>query len=301
MPYSALELVQQVCNELALQEPNIVVGTTDPQIKQLYALLNRLGADITRQAEWQKIDKEYLIVTKSFELTGTVTAGSNLITGLSSTADITTDFTILGLGIEPFAQVTTVNNSTTVTMDMNANQSGTVTLTFAQNQYDLPADWNWQVAETEWNRTLRWPLLGIKSSQEWQTYKGGIVSAGPRQRFRIWKDKLVLNPSPPNGQTIAFEYIAKGWVLGTDGIYKEKITADTDTFVFSNSLMTTGLKAQWKAAKGLDASWDLGEFKWLLENEVSTDKSAPVLSLAPRMGSILLSTNNVIDGSFPSS
>lgn len=299
MSYTALELVQQVTDELALQRPSVVVGSTDPNVRQLSALLNRLGADITRQSEWQRINKEHIVVTKSFELTGTVTAGSAVITGLSSTAEITTDFTILGVGIEPFAQVVTVNNSTSVTMDMLANQSGTVTLTFAQNKYDLPSDWNWQIAETEWNRTTRWPLLGPKSAQEWQTYKGGIVSAGPRQRYRILGDKLCINPSPPNGETLAFEYITKGWVIGADGTYKEKVTADTDTFVYSNSLMTTGLKAQWKASKGLDPSFDLAEFRWLLENEKATDKSAPVLSLAPQFGSILLSTNNIVDGNYP--
>lgn len=299
MSYSALELIQQCTDELALQRPSVVIGSTDPTIRQLSALLNRLGADITRQSEWQRMNNEYLIVTKSFELTGTVTAGSPIITGISTTADITTDFTVLGVGIEPFAQVTTVNNSTTVTMDMNANQSGTVTLTFAQNQFPMPADWNWQVPETEWNRTTRWPLLGPKSSQEWQTYKGGIVSAGPRQRYRILQDKLCINPSPPNGETLAFEYISKGWVIGADGTRKEKVTADTDTFVFSNSLMTTGLMAQWRAAKGLDPSFNLAEFRWLLENEKATDKSAPVLSLAPQFGSILLSTNNIVDGNYP--
>lgn len=300
MSYSALDLVQQVCDELALQRPSVVVGSTDPNVRQLSALLNRLGADITRQSEWQRMNNEYLIVTKSFELTGTVTVGSPVITDISTTAEITTDFTVLGVGIEPFAQVITVNNLTTVTMDMNANQSGTVTLTFAQNQFPMPSDWGWQVPETEWNRTTRWPLLGPKSSQEWQTYKGGIVSAGPRQRYRILQDKLCINPSPPNGETLAFEYISKGWVIGVDGTRKEKVTVDTDTFVFSNSMLTTGLKAQWKAAKGLDPSFDLAEFRWLLENEKATDKSAPVLSLAPAFGSILLSTNNIQDGSWPS-
>lgn len=300
MSYTALELIQQCTDELALQRPSVVVGSTDPNVRQLSALLNRLGADITRQSEWQRMNNEYLIVTKSFELTGTVTAGSPIITGLSTTADITTDFTVLGVGIEPFAQVITVNNLTTVTMDMNANQSGTVTLTFAQNQFPMPSDWKSQISSTEWNRTTRWPLLGIKSPQEWQTYKGGIVSAGPRQRFRIWQNKLCINPSPPDGQILAFEYISNGWVIGADGTRKTKVTADTDTFVFSNSLMTTGLKSQWKSSKGLDPSFDLAEFRWLLENEKATDKSAPVLSLAPQFGTVLLSNQSIPDGNWPS-
>jgi hypothetical protein len=299
MSYSALDLLQQVADELAIQRPTLVIGSTDPNIRQLSALLNRLGADITRQSEWQLMNNEYLIVTKSFELTGTTIAGSPIITGISSTAQVTTDFTILGVGIEPFAQVKTVDNLTQVTMDMNANESGTVTLTFSQNKFDMPSDWNWQIASTEWNRTTRWPLLGPKSAQEWQTYKGGIVSAGPRQRYRILQNKLTLNPSPPNGETLAFEYISKGWVIGADGTRKEKVTLDTDTFVFTNSLLTVGLKAQWKQAKGLDMSFDIGEFRGLLEGEKATDKSAPVLSLSPQYGSVLLSTNSVIDGNFP--
>jgi hypothetical protein len=263
------------------------------------ALLNRLGADITRQTEWQRLDKEFLIVTNSFTLTGTVTNGSKVITGLSSTANITDQYTILGTGIQAFAQVVTVNNSTEITMDMEADQSGTVELQFAQNKFDLPSDWQRQIPQTEWNRTQRWELLGPKSSQEWQTFKSGIVSAGPRQRFRILQNQLCLNPSPPDNQTLSFEYISNGWVEGVDGTAKVEVTADTDTFVFSDSLLITGLKSQWMVAKGLDASFSLGEFRYLLEQEKSTNKSAPVLSTGAFAGSLLLTDHNMVDGSWP--
>ena len=297
---NALKLVQQVCDELALFRPTTLVGTTDPQIRQLMALLNRLGADVSRQTEWQRLNREYLIVTKAFTLTGTVTEGSKTITGLPTTTDLSDQFTILGEGIQPFAQIVTVNNLTEITMDMEATQSGTVPLQFAQNKYDMPADWNRQIPQTEWNRTQRWELLGPKTSQEWQTYKSGIVSAGPRQRFRILQNQLCINPSPPDGQTLSFEYISNGWVEGADGTPKTEITQNTDTFIFSDSLMITGLKAQWLVSKGLDATFSLGEFRYLLEQEKSTNKSAPLLSIGNVGGSILLNEYNVIDGSYPS-
>jgi hypothetical protein len=296
---NALKLVQQVCDELALFRPTALIGTQDPQIRQLMALLNRLGADITRQTEWQRLNKEYLVVTNSFTLTGTVTNGSKVITGLSSTANITDQYTILGTGIQPFAQVVTVNNLTEITMDMEATESGTVELQFAQNKFDLPSDWQRQVPQTEWNRTQRWELLGPKSAQEWQTFKSGIVSAGPRQRFRILQNQLCLNPSPPDNQTLSFEYISNGWVEGADGVGKVEVTADTDTFIFSDSLLITGLKSQWMVAKGLDASFSLGEFRYLLEQEKSTNKSAPVLSTGAFAGSLLLTDQNMVDGSYP--
>ena len=296
---NALKLVQQTCDELALFRPTALIGSQDPQVRQLMALLNRLGADITRQTEWQRLDKEYLVVTNSFTLTGTVTIGSKTITGLSSTANITDQYTILGTGIQAFAQVVTVDNSTTVTMDMEADQSGTVELQFSQNKFDLPSDWQRQVPNTEWNRTQRWELLGPKSSQEWQTFKSGIVSAGPRQRYRILQNQLCLNPSPPDNQTLSFEYISNGWVEGADGTAKVEVTADTDTFVFSDSLLITGLKSQWMVAKGLDASFSLGEFRYLLEQEKSTNKSAPVLSTGAFAGSVLLTEQNMVSGNYP--
>jgi hypothetical protein len=296
---NALKLVQQVCDELALFRPTALIGSQDPQIRQLMALLNRLGADITRQTEWQRLNKEYLIVTNSFTLTGTVTNGSKVITGLPTTTAITDQYTIIGTGIQPFAQVVTVNNLTEITMDMEATESGTVELQFAQNKFDLPSDWARQIPQTEWNRTQRWELLGPKSAQEWQTFKSGIVSAGPRQRFRILQNQLCLNPSPPDNQTLSFEYISDGWVEGVDGVAKTEVTQDTDTFIFSDSLLITGLKAQWLVAKGLDASFSLGEFRYLLEQEKSTNKSAPVLSTGAFAGSLLLTDRNMVDGSYP--
>jgi hypothetical protein len=297
---NALRLVQQTVDELALYRPTALIGSQDPQIRQLMALLNRLGADITRQTEWQRLNKEYLIVTNSFTLTGTVTNGSKIISGLPTTTAITDQYTIIGTGIQPFAQVVTVNNLTEITMDMEANQSGTVELQFAQNKFDLPSDWLRQIPQTEWNRTQRWELLGPKSSQEWQTFKSGIVSAGPRQRFRILQNQLCLNPSPPDNQTLSFEYISNGWVEGVDGVAKTEVTQDTDTFIFSDSLLITGLKAQWLVAKGLDASFSLGEFRYLLEQEKSTNKSAPVLSTGAFAGSLLLTDQNMVDGNYPS-
>jgi hypothetical protein len=182
---------------------------------------------------------------------------------------------------------------------MEAEESGTVELQFSQNKFDLPVDWERQINSTEWNRSQRWSLQGPKSAQEWQNFKSGIVSAGPRQRFRILGNQLCLNPSPPDNQTLSFEYISNGWVNGADGTPKTEITADTDTFVFSNSLLITGLKAQWLQAKGLDATFSLGEFRYLLENEKSTDKGAPTLSTSQQFGNVLMSENNVVDGNYP--
>ena len=58
-----LELVQQVCAEMGLPKPASVIGNTDPQTSQMFALLNRLGKDLTRQFDWERLNKEHILNT----------------------------------------------------------------------------------------------------------------------------------------------------------------------------------------------------------------------------------------------
>ncbi len=292
-----IQIVQQVCAELGLSQPNIVVGSQDKQIIQFQALVNRLGIDIARQFEWQRLQAEYLISTVASTVSGTTTNGSKTVS-VASTVGLTTQFGVSGAGIAPFAQIEAISSPTTVLMNMPATGSGTNDITFSQNAYSLPADWDRQIPQTEWDRTNRWPLMGPESSQDWQSFRSGIVYSGPRQRFRIANNAINIVPNPPSGFLFAYEYVSSYWVAAVDGTRKGTYTADTDSSVFDDSLMITGLKAQWKAAKGLDGTFDLGEFKDLLETLKAQDKSAPKLSLSPIFPSGLLTLNNVADGNW---
>lgn len=295
---NVLQLIQQVCDELAINRPTLVVGTTDPQIRQLYALLNRLGADLCRQFNWQRLNKEFIINTVASVRTATTTQGSAVVT-MADTTGLTTQYGVDGIGIVPFAQILSVDSPTQVTLTMAATESGTNDLNFAQIAYNLPSDWLNQIPQTEWDRTNRWPLMGPQSPQDWQSFKSGIVYAGPRERFRILGNAVVLNPPPPDGLILAYEYISNAWVLSATGVPQSSYLADTDTAIFSDSLLITGLKAQWKQAKGLDGNFDLAEFRTLLEQNKAQDKSAPRLSLSPYADSILLTEWNISDGNWP--
>jgi hypothetical protein len=291
-----LQLIQQVCDELAINRPVSVVGTSDPQTRQLAALFYRLGNDLVRQFEWQRLNKEYILQTVAYSRVGTTTQGSNIITGVDVTG-LSTQFGIAGLGIEPFAQITAVGASQ-VTMNMPATASGTVTLQWSQVQYSLPPDYIKEIPQTEWDRTNRWPLMGPQSAQDWQSFKSGIVYAGPRERFRIVGNTYAINPPPPNGLVFGFEYISGAWINSAGGVAQTAFQSDTDTFVFPDSLLITGLKVQWKQSKGLDSSFDLAEFRALLENCKAQDKSFPRLSLSPMGQTVLMTTMNIPDGNW---
>ena len=294
-----LELVQQVCDELMIQRPQTVAGSTDPQIRQLLALLNRLGVDLSRQAQWQRLNREHILTTVAINQTGNTVAGSNDITGIPSTVGITPQFGVNGPGTTPFAQVTSVGaNQVTLNMPMTETLTG-ASFQFSQVAYDLPSDWLSEIPQTEWDRTNRWPLLGPQSPQDWQSFKSGIVYAGPRQRFRIQENQILINPPPPNGLLFSLEYISNGWVINSVNQRLPRFTNDTDTAIFPDSLLITGLKAQFKAAKGLDGTFDLAEFRVMLDTIKAQDKSAPKLSLSPQPGEVLLSVANVVDGNWP--
>ncbi|CAB3957293.1 hypothetical protein [Achromobacter ruhlandii] len=295
-----LELIRQACQEMALSVPTAVVSSADPQTVQMFALLNRFGMDLCRQDDWQRLNREYIMTTVAQQQNATIVNGSPVIT-VASTSGMNTNWGIDGTGIAPFAQIVSVDSPTQVTMNMPAQASGTYLLNFAQVQYPLPSDWKKQIPQTEWDRTNRWPMMGPQTPQAWQSFKSGIVYAGPRERFRILGQTMAVNPPPPNGLTFAWEYISNAFVTSASGARKSSFTADDDTCVFDDSLMVQGLKVKFKQAKGLDVSFELSEFNVLLEQCKAQDRSAAKLNLSPADITVLLTTNNIQDGNWPAS
>jgi len=294
-----LELVQNLCLELGIASPTQVVTSQDVQITQILALANRFGHDLARDFEWERLDKEYILQTVSTTLTGTTTSGSKVITGLSSTAGLSNLYGVSGTNISPFSQIVSVDSSSQVTLNLPATGDGSSDMVFGQVQYPLPSDWLKQIPATEWDRSNRWPLLGPQSAQDWQSFKSGIVYAGPRLRFRIQGGTLSINPPPAANVNLAFEYISNAWALAADGVtYKTKFTNDSDTFIYDDSLMLSGVKLRWLQTKGFDYTAAYKEYMDYLAICKAQDKSAPTLSLAPMSGSVLLTNRNIPDGSW---
>lgn len=287
-----LELIRAVTAELGLQSVSGVVGNQEPTVRQLLALAQRLGTDLTRDWNWQRLTREHILTTVALTQPATTTAGSAVVT--TDTTGISERWGLLGTGARPFAQVVSIDSPTQLTMNMPAESSGTTDMQFSQIEYPLPGDWKKQIPQTEWDRTNRWPLMGPQTPQAWQSFKSGIVYAGPRERFRILNNCIVLNPPPPDGLLLAFEYISKNWVSGN----KSSFTEDTDTFIYDDSLMILGLKTLFLQAKGLDFSLEGAQFTNLLNQCKAQDQSAASLSISPRRSSQFLSTANIPDGNW---
>ena len=304
MSYTLLELVDQVSGELGLTQPPLVIGSTNNQTIQLLALAQRLGKDLVRDFEWQKLVKAYIWQTQNaVSTTGTITANSKIITNIPSTASLQVGNVITGTGQTPYAEILTIDSSTQVTLNAPVTTStASVSMTFAKQDYDLPSGYDRMISDTNWDRTDHWRNIGTKSSQDWQFLQGGIISIGPRERYRIYNGKFRIFQALTTVYNFSFEYVSNYWVCATgssEGTKKE-FTADTDTSVFPDDLMMAGLKFYFLKAKKLDYGIELGEFTRALSYNKAQDVPVPSMSLAPVGMNQLVGPWSVQDGNWPS-
>lgn len=164
----------------------------------------------------------------------------------------------------------------------------------------LPADWSYFLDQTQWDRTNHWPLLGPKTAQEWQWLKGGLLSSGPRIRYRVVGGSIELFPTDSTSSSIAMEYVSNWWVkdANTTGIFYNEPTNDDDLVLFDPWVTTAYLKLKYWEAKGLDTTAYSKDFVNVWEARIGKSKGAPVLTLAPRARTMLIGVNNIPDGSW---
>jgi hypothetical protein len=303
MAYTLLQLVDQVSGELGLSQPAAVIGSTNNQTVQLLALAQRLGKDLVREFEWQRLVKAYVLqTTAGISTTGTITAGSKVITAIPSTAALEVGNVVTGTGQAPYAEILTIDSSTQVTLNTPvATSTAAVSMTFAKQDYAMPTDFDRMISDTNWDRTNHWRNLGTKTSQEWQWLQGGIISVGPRERYRIYNNRLRIFQALTSIYTFAFEYVSNYWVMSSGATQGDKgaYSVDTDTAIFPDDLMLAGLKFYFLKAKKLDYAIELGEFTRALSYTKAQDVPVPAQSLAPIGMNPLVGPWSVQDGNWP--
>jgi len=304
MSYTLLQLVDQVSGEMGLTQPAAVIGSSNNQTVQLLALANRLGKDLVRDYEWQRLVQAYIWQTQvAVSTTGTITAGSKVITAIPTTAALQVGNVITGTGQAPYAEILTIDSGTQVTLNSPvATSTASVSMTFAKQDYDLPDGYDRMISDTNWDRTDHWRNLGPKSSQDWQFLQGGIISIGPRERYRIYNNKFRIFQALTTVYNFSFEYVSNYWVCatGSDQGSKSAYTADTDTSIFPDDLMLAGLKFYFLKAKKLDYAIELGEFMRALSYCKAQDQPVSAMSLAPVGMNQLVGPWSVQDGNWPS-
>jgi hypothetical protein len=183
------------------------------------------------------------------------------------------------------------------------NKTLTITTVAGQDSYALPADFNYFLFQTQWDRTNHWPLMGPKSAQEWEWLKGGLLSSAPRIRYRINAGQFQIHPVPAVGAatlTLAMEYVSNAWLVNgsNPALTYDAIHADDDILLLDPWLCVKFLKLKFWEAKGLATDAYTKDFVLSWEARTSKNKGGPILSMARRPQSILIGIENIPDGSW---
>lgn len=307
MARTLLQLVQQAADELGITQPQSLFSSTGDQERQLLALAKREGEEFSRvahnQGGWQELHKEYIFTTNCLATTtGTVTAGSAVITNIPSTTGISADtWTVSGTGIPYQAKILSVDGPTQVTMNMTASISGTgVSLSFGQKAYSLPSDFEYFINQTFWDGSYRWQLLGPMEAQEKQVLRWGISPVGPRRRFWVLQNKIWLDPTPTqSGNIIAYDYYSNAWCTSVSGTDQNIWGADTDTYKLNEECFIQGIKWRFLRAKGLDYAEERVSYEESMTRVLGRNgaaRSLPINSMSTDYH--LLSNANVPDTGF---
>ena len=151
-----------------------------------------------------------------------------------------------------------------------------------EQAYDLPEDLLRWVNQTNWNATTQFPSLGPVSPQMWQQLL--IRTTLPTLSF-YWqvRDNKIYVLAPPNSpQYMSVFYMSQAWVRDQDDptLYKNRLTKNADIALLDSNLMTLYTRVKWLEMKGLDSSAAMRDFQTAYDSKISSDKGAPVLSMA---------------------
>jgi len=295
MSATMLQLVQQVTAELNLTVPTYVNGNPSQDTQQILALMNGAGYDLLKEYDWQALEKEYRFYTQFVNATATSVQGSYVLTNVSNTTGLTTQYSITGYNVAQDTYVVSVDSPTQVTMSQEASLTGTNSVLFAQTEYTLPSDFETITDRTHWDKTKHWEMLGPEDAQQWQWLKSGYISTGPRVRWRILGGTFQIWPPMNTQEYLGFEYRSNAWAESAAGVPQQQFINDTDTTFFDSRIMVLYTKLKYFQVKGFDTTALMQDYQRYLSIAKANDKGAPNLSFAPNPSKVLIGWANIPD------
>ncbi len=160
----------------------------------------------------------------------------------------------------------------------------------------LPADFDRFVPNSVFNRSTRRAMTGPVTPRQWQWIQAQPAYASAYLAFRERTGQFLITPTPPAGQTIAYEYLSRNWCRSSGGAAQAAYGADDDVALLDESLIGLGVRWRFLRAKGLDYAEEMASYERELEQAMARDGGATALMIAPRRSAS--DRANIPDGSF---
>jgi hypothetical protein len=161
----------------------------------------------------------------------------------------------------------------------------------------LPDDFMRFIPDTFFNRTTRRNLIGPITPQQWQA-----IQAQPQLNrvFLAWIERdgaFLITPTPPAGETIAYEYETINWAYDVNDAPKASMDADGDDTYLNERIMRLGIRWRFLSAKGLDYAQAYQTYEIEKEKVQARDGGNTVVYTTGATSYIL--SPNLPEGSFP--
>lgn len=136
------------------------------------------------------------------------------------------------------------------------------------------------VVDTLWNNTLRQPIFGPLSDQQWQADKA-LLPSGPMQMYKVYQGHLYILGTTTAGHELFIFYKSKNWLQtgAATGLFVDGVTLDTNVPIFPDFLMSLGLEAFWRQEKDLPFQTQMAAFTAELVNQAGNDATASKLKM----------------------
>lgn len=159
-------------------------------------------------------------------------------------------------------------------------KEATITTADADNDYDLPADFDRIVSNTSYNRTTQRPIAPIGPAG-WQYLQARGNTTTPEFYYRLTQNEIQLYPTPSSIQTLKYEYVSRYWVAATgeSAPTKEAATAADDVIWFDRHLFVALLKLFYRRAKGFDSTAAQQDYDRALTLTTGKDDAPRVLNI----------------------
>lgn len=266
---SLLTIVQRFAEEVNVNTPTTVLGTTDPQVKQIKALLQKEGADLSGRGDWEVLVNEAKWTWIADE-TGTVGSAVGTVVGVGQATTATAGDYIYNTTTGASTLIVSLTIGNIVNTEEAIFTTGDSWSIIYIDSIDNLATNNFRYIrnDTIWDRDLRLPVYVVDPT-DWQQIRATQVT-GPRFQARIMGNDLMVNPPPTIGNTWAFEYVTWNWITDSTGAtHKQYFTQDTDETLLPEFILEAGLMWRWKKEKGLEYSEDFRTYELLVFNALS--------------------------------
>lgn len=144
--------------------------------------------------------------------------------------------------------------------------------------YPLPLDWRQFIPDGAWTEVNR--VNFPASGDVWNYCVSSGITTTVYIQMRLAGGKIeILSPAPD--QTILMSYVSSYPVRSATAEPKPTFTADTDTFVLSDTLFTLGVIWRFMRAKGLDG-WETSfqEYTNMYKRERATNNGSQTINTA---------------------